>query len=266
MSDHAAHMDPLEALKQTSTGIENKKMAMWAFLASDCMFFGTLISTHLIYRKVYPGVVDPTEIFSIELTGFSSFILLMSSFLMALTVSAAHKRNMPGMRGFLMGTILFGGIFLGGQVYEFSHFVHDKGLTLSSSVFGSTFYTLTGTHGVHVSLGVLWLLMWFIATLPKRVSDFAKEPSLLTQLAIFWISPVLALTGLYFLHHHYAEYLYAAGGWLVLFPILLAISGPMRDRYKRENALDVEVAGLYWHFVDIVWIIIFTAVYLVEYL
>ncbi|MEY3000657.1 MAG: hypothetical protein RL648_871 [Verrucomicrobiota bacterium] len=266
MSDHAAHMDPLEALKQTSTGIENKKMAMWAFLASDCMFFGTLISTHLIYRKVYPGVVDPTDIFSIELTGFSSFILLMSSFLMALTVSAAHKRNMPSMRGFLMGTILFGGIFLGGQVYEFSHFVHEKGLTLSSSVFGSTFYTLTGTHGVHVSLGVLWLLMWYLATLPKSWSDFANEKGLFMQLAIFWMSPVVALTGLYFVHHDYAEYLYAAGGWLTLFPVLLAVSGPLRGRYKRENALDVEVAGLYWHFVDIVWIIIFTAVYLVEYL
>lgn len=266
MSDHAAHMDPLEALKQTTTGIENKKMAMWAFLASDCMFFGTLISTHLIYRKVYPGVVEPTDIFSIELTGFSSFILLMSSFLMALTVSAAHKRNMTSMRGFLMGTILFGSIFLGGQVYEFSHFVHEKSLTLSSSVFGSTFYTLTGTHGVHVSLGVLWLFLWFLAMLPKSFADFTKERGLIGQLATFWISPIVALGGLYVFHHHYAEYLYAAAAWLVLFPLILAISGPVRGRYRRENALDVEVAGLYWHFVDIVWIIIFTAVYLVEYL
>jgi cytochrome o ubiquinol oxidase subunit 3 len=266
MSDHAAHADPLEALKETSTGVENKKMAMWAFLASDCMFFGTLISTHLIYRKIYPGVEDPTDIFSIELTGFSSFILLMSSFLMALTVSAAHKKNIPGMRAFLMGTVLFGMVFLGGQVYEFSHFVHYKDLTLSSSVFGSTFYTLTGTHGVHVALGVLWLSMWFFAMLPKRFADFAKEKHLFQQLAVFWAAPIVTLVAVYFLHHHYAAYLYVAAGWAVLFPVLLAISAPLRGRYKRENALDVEVAGLYWHFVDIVWIIIFTAVYLVEYL
>lgn len=204
MSDAIAHADPLEELKRTNTGVENKKMAMWAFLASDCMFFGTLISTHLIYRKIYPSVVDPTQIFSIELTGFSSFILLMSSFLMALTVSAAHKRNIRGMRRFLAGTILFGLIFLGGQVYEFSHFVHEKGLTLSSSVFGSTFYVLTGTHGVHVALGVLWLSSWLV---------YSYTP-----------------------------------------------------KFKWVNALDIETAGLYWHFVDIVWIVIFTAVYLVEYL
>jgi cytochrome o ubiquinol oxidase subunit 3 len=266
MSDHAAEMDPLEALKQTSTGVENKKMAMWAFLASDCMFFGTLISTHLIYRKIYPGVEDPTDIFSIELTGFSSFILLMSSFLMALTVSAAHKNNIPGIRTFLMGTILFGMVFLGGQVYEFSHFVHYKDLTLSSSVFGSTFYVLTGTHGVHVALGVFWLTMWFFASLPKRLGDFSKERNLPAQLATFWAAPPIVMCILYFLHHHYTAYLLTAAGWAILFPLLVLASGPLRGRYKRENALDVEVAGLYWHFVDIVWIIIFTAVYLVEYL
>lgn len=203
MSSHTDN-DPLEELKKTSTGVENKKLAMWAFLASDCMFFGTLISTHLIYRKVYPDVENVTDIFDIELTGFSTFILLMSSFLMALSVSAAHKNNLRSMRWCLGGTIFFGLIFLGCQVYEFQHFVFDKGLTLSSSIFGSTFFVLTGTHGVHVALGIFWLASWLIYS--------------------------------------------------------------FTDRYKRENALDIEVAGLYWHFVDIVWIIIFTVVYLVEYI
>jgi len=266
MSDHAAHADPLEALKETSTGVENKKMAMWAFLASDCMFFGTLISTHLIYRKIYPTVENPIDIFSIELTGFSSFILLMSSFLMALSVSAAHKNNLPGVRAFLMGTILFGMVFLGGQVYEFAYFVHNKGLTLSSSVFGSTFYVLTGTHGVHVFLGIFWLLMWFLATLPKSLGDFKQERHLVSQLALFWLVPVVVLLGLFFYKHFTMPYLYAGLGWAVLFPLIILCTGSVRGRYRRENALDVEVAGLYWHFVDIVWIIIFTAVYLVEYL
>ena len=201
MSHADTHADPLEALKETTTGIEHKKMAMWAFLGSDCMFFGTLISTHLIYRKVYSDVVDPTAIFSIELTGFSSFILLMSSFLMALAVSAAHKGNIIATRWFLVGTIIFGSIFLGGQVYEFNHFVHHAGLTLSSSIFGSTFYVLTGTHGTHVAIGVFWLLMHLVHTFTKG--------------------------------------------------------------HGRQNALDIEVAGLYWHFVDIVWIVLFTVVYLI---
>ncbi len=266
MSDLAAHADPLEELKQTNTGVENKKMAMWAFLASDCMFFGTLISTHLIYRKIYPTVVDPTQIFSIELTGFSSFILLMSSFLMALTVSSAHKGNLTSMRTFLLGTILFGGVFLGGQVYEFSHFVHEKGLTLSSSVFGSTFYTLTGTHGIHVALGVFWLAMWFFATLPKKFSQFTREERLPAQLITFWVALPVVMVLVYFIHHHSTAYLLIAAGWLVLFPVLMLVTTPLRGRYSHVNALDVETAGLYWHFVDIVWIIIFTAVYLVEYL
>ncbi len=123
---------------------------------------------------------------------------------MALSVSAAHKNNLPSMRWCLGGTIFFGMIFLGCQVYEFQHFVFDKDLTLSSSIFGSTFFVLTGTHGVHVALGIFWL-----------------------------------------------------GSWLIY---------SFTDRYKRENALDVEVAGLYWHFVDVVWIVIFTVVYLVEYI
>jgi len=91
MSDSAA--------APTSTGIDHKKLIMWLFLASDCMFFGTLISTHLLYRKLYPtGFTDAEghvrfvqNLFDIELTSFSTFILLMSSFLMALAVSAMHK-------------------------------------------------------------------------------------------------------------------------------------------------------------------------------
>lgn len=199
----AAHEHP------TTTGIENKKLIMWLFLASDCMFFGTLISTHLVYRKLYPsgateaGVLDIIGTFDIELTTFSSFILLMSSVLMALAVSAMHKGQVKSFRRNVCGVMLFGLIFLGCQVYEFTHFV-DVGLTLQGSIFGSTFYLMTGTHGVHVALGILWLASLYFYSFSGRMSE--------------------------------------------------------------SHAMDVEVAGLYWHFVDIVWIVIFTAVYLVEYI
>ena len=92
---------------QTSTGIPNKKLAMWAFLASDCMFFGTLISTHLIYRKIADNI-NIREIFDIELTSFSTFILLASSLFMALAVSAIHKGNLNSTRWMLFGTIIYG--------------------------------------------------------------------------------------------------------------------------------------------------------------
>ena len=184
--------------------IENKKLLMWLFLGSDCMFFGTLISTHLIYRKLYPESYEPTAVFDLELTSFSTFILLMSSFLMALAVSAMHKGELKSFRRNVIGVIFFGLIFLACQVYEFAHFVHED-LTLSTNTFGSTFFMMTGTHGVHVAIGIFWLLC------------------------------------MYFYSH----------------------SGKMD---AHESAIDVEVAGLYWHFVDIVWIVIFTAVYLIEYI
>ena len=184
--------------------INNKKLLMWLFLGSDCMFFGTLISTHLIYRKLYPESYDPLLVFDLELTSFSTFILLMSSFLMALAVSAMHKGELKSFRRNTIGVIFFGLIFLGCQVYEFAHFTNE-GLTLSTNTFGSTFYMMTGTHGVHVAIGVFWLIC------------------------------------LYFYSY----------------------TGKMD---ANESAVDVEVAGLYWHFVDIVWIIIFTAVYLIEYI
>ena len=150
--DH--HHDP----RRRRAGIPNKKLLMWAFLASDCMFFGCLISTHLIYRlHPPPGVPPAREVFSIELTSFSTFILLMSSLMMALAVNAIQKGNLRSLRASLLTTIFFGCIFLGCQVYEFSHFVSEKHLTITSSILGTTFFTLTGTHGLHVLVGVIWL-------------------------------------------------------------------------------------------------------------
>ncbi len=288
-SAHAEH-------PPTSTGIETKKVLMWLFLASDCMFFGTLISTHLVYRKVYPfgstdrGIIDIVKTFDIQLTSFSTFILLMSSFLMALAVSAMHKGQIKSFRWNCVGVMIFGLVFLTGQVYEFSHFFDghakyafsvktDTGETISStyegpadptrakadlarrvlnahpqwlavpaaataeekaltpaaqialhpewivtdmstkpvvekpalsmqnSVFGSTFFLMTGTHGTHVAIGVLWLASMFFYSFTGRF-----------------------------------------------------------EKNMHGAAIDVEIMGLYWHFVDIVWIIIFTAVYLVEYI
>src|SRR6478609_2503387 len=132
-ANHDSHEDHAPAV---STGIENKKLIMWLFLVSDCMFFGTLISTHLIYRKLFPAGFTEVEgktdfvqkLFDIELTSFSTFILLMSSFLMALAVSAMHKGQVKSFRKNLIGVILFGLIFLGCQVFEFTHF-HHAGLT-----------------------------------------------------------------------------------------------------------------------------------------
>jgi len=269
----------------TSTGIPNKKLFMWAFLASDCMFFGSLISTHLIYRlHPPPGSPAVKEVFSIELTSFSTFILLMSSLLMALAVNAIQKGNVKSTRRNLLGTIFFGLIFLGCQVYEFNHFVHEKNLTLSNSIFGSTFYTLTGTHGCHVAIGVLWLALMYIRTFKPADADSGRHAWLTSTFAhlvlfalatVAWMYLVLELIhavqsegfSMAALSHWATHHLAILGAGVVLL-IGLRLMGRARSatEFGEANAIDVEGAGLYWHFVDIVWIVIFTAVYLLEYL
>ena len=197
---HDIHHDPT-----TNTGIPNRKLMMWAFLASDCMFFGCLIGTHLVYRLAPPpGTPDPREIFDIELTSLSTFILLLSSLMMFLAVQAISKNNLRSFRNCILVTALFGIAFLVIQGYEFWYFATQKDFTLTGSLFGSTFYTLTGTHKLHVLIGVIWLLTY---------------------------------------------YFYSYSGKLT---------------YKRTG--EIETVGLYWHFVDIVWILIFTVVYLFEWL
>jgi heme/copper-type cytochrome/quinol oxidase subunit 3 len=187
----------------TSTGIDSRKLAMWAFLASDCMFFGSLISAYMVSR--YRSVVGPypEELINIPFTSVSSFVLLMSSLAMVLALAGIQQGNMRMFRIWCLTTGLLGLVFLGGQIYEFTTFYHE-GLTLNRNLFGSTFFTLTGFHGTHVAVGVAWLFSLFIASF---------RPGLVTQ----------------------------------------------------RKSLNVEIAGLYWHFVDIVWIIIFTLVYLLPY-
>jgi heme/copper-type cytochrome/quinol oxidase subunit 3 len=192
----AAHDD-----HQTSTGLDNTKLAMWAFLGSECLFFGSMISTYLLYRNNVLEGPTPHEIYDIPFTSVSSFVLLMSSLTMVLALNAVQRRDQRALRSWLLATAFLGLCFIGGQIYEFTTFV-EEGLTLSTSTFGSSFFVLTGFHGAHVTVGILMLL---------------------------------ALYG-------------------------LSLAGKLDDP---NGARPVEFIGLYWHFVDIVWIVIFTIVYLV---
>jgi len=212
MSAHAAEAADLHAghddhghedlVENNYMKVPNVKLAIWAFLGSECMFFGSLIATYFFYLDKSISGLLPAEVFSIGITSISTFILLTSSFTMAMAVDTAKSGLMTKSRNWLIITAVCGAIFVGFQVYEFWHFVH-LGLTLQTSLFGSTFYVMTGFHGAHVSVGVIWLLM-----VAKLVSN-GKIPA--------------------------------------------------------TKAVFVESAGLYWHFVDIVWIIIFTFVYLLEF-
>jgi cytochrome c oxidase subunit 3/cytochrome o ubiquinol oxidase subunit 3 len=194
---HAGHSAPEE---HGTTGLSNNKMAMWLFLGSECLLFGGLISTYMLYRGRHSGNLGPNQIFDIPFTSVSSFVLLMSSLTMVLGVSAAERKDFRTARIWLILTATLGATFVGGQVYEFTIF-YREGLGFTTSLFSSSFYTLTGFHGAHVTVGIIMLL------------------SLTMMLK--------------------------------------------RDRVSGDRAESVEIIGLYWHFVDIVWIVIFTLVYLI---
>jgi len=220
----------------TTTGLDNRKVAIWALIGSECMLFASLISTYLIYKGrslvgPYPhefwcratnvtsdGPIAgcaPAELFrpilNIPVTSASTFCLLMSSLFMVLAHNAVVNKDEYRARGgggivgssklWLFMTALFGTIFLLFQAYEFTSFVHE-GLTIRTNLFGSSFFTLTGFHGAHVTAGVLWL------------------------------------------------------------GTLLAID--MKRGLRPRDALNVDLCALYWHFVDVVWIAIFTLVYLIQ--
>jgi len=202
LADATAVVDPHAGheVHATSTGLSNEKLGMWVFLSSECLLFGGLISTYLLLHKRSVQGPEPKDVFDIPFTSVSSFVLLMSSLTMVLAVSSLTRGDVARNRLWLTTTALLGMVFIGGQVYEFTTFVKE-GLGFTTNIFGSAFFTLTGFHGVHVSVGILMLL---------------------------------SLVGL-----------------------------SLRGNLGPERAETVEIVGLYWHFVDIVWIVIFTVVYLV---
>jgi cytochrome c oxidase subunit 3/cytochrome o ubiquinol oxidase subunit 3 len=178
-------------------------MGMWAFIGSETLFFTSLITTYLVYKPVNvarPDFQDPKHFLDIGLTSVLAAILLASSLTMVLALAASRRNDLRSFRNWQLATMALGLAFVGGQVYEFQHLYHE-GLTLSSSLFGTTFFVLTGFHGTHVFIGVIWLAAVLVKVL--------KTPG----------SP--------------------------------------------ENPMDIELVGLYWHFVDLVWVAIFTLIYLI---
>ena len=158
----AVHVPP------TATGLDNRKLGMWAFLGSECLFFGALISTYLLYRGRSVQGPFPNQVYDIPYTSVSSFVLLMSSLTMVLALNAIQRGDHRRLRAWLLATALLGITFVGGQVFEFTVFVNE-GLTLSRNLFGSSFFVLTGFHGAHVTVGILMLLTLFGQSVAGRL-------------------------------------------------------------------------------------------------
>lgn len=197
----ATETESVAEAPSTNFNVPNEKMGMWAFIGSECLFFGAFITTYVLYLQ-RTGEGPGPDIFDIPFTSVSTFILLMSSLAMVLALAAIQTGDMRRFRTWTLATALMGLTFLSGQVYEFTVFA-EEGMGLTTSAFSTSFFVLTSFHGVHVTVGVIMLgTLWF-----------------------------------------------------------LSFTGRIGPNTRSERA--VENVGLYWHFVDIIWILIFTIVYLI---
>ena len=191
---------PIDPAQPSPLSPDWGKIMMWLFLMSDAMSFAGLLCAYAAVRMSNPLWPVPASILGVPLTALNTFILICSSVTMVKAVSAIQKGDVAGLKKFLALTMLGGSAFLGIQAYEWTHLINE-GLTVQKSLFGATFYVLTGFHGCHVLSGVIYL------------------------------------------------------GFI--------LAAAAQGRYSAQRWGSVEIVGLYWHFVDLIWILVFTFVYLI---
>ncbi|WP_338554743.1 cytochrome (ubi)quinol oxidase subunit III [Paenibacillus sp. KS-LC4] len=195
---HAEGQLPHEPEKATLEG-RNKVLGFWLFLGGETVLFGTLFSAFLALRHQVLDGPQPNELFKLSLVAAATAILLTSSLTSVFAIQALHNHNVKALINWLIVTVVLGLGFLGLEIYEFYHYVHE-GHGFTTSAFSSSFYTLVGFHGAHVAFGIVWI------------------SSIIGQL--------------------------------------------MKKGLTVVTAPKVYVAGMYWHFIDVVWVFIFTVVYL----
>jgi heme/copper-type cytochrome/quinol oxidase subunit 3 len=200
----ALHHPAVEPAESPLTPESWGKLGMWIFLAGDAMGFGTLLASYGAMRAGSADWPNPAHVLGIQLTALMTFLLICSSVTMVKALENLKSANLPRAKTFLLLTALGGAIFVGLQVYEWTHLI-QAGLKVfgnpwGATLFGASFFIITGFHGLHVTGGVIYLLA------------------------------VYGVVG--------------------------------RNADMRYNYMVTEIAGLYWHFVDLVWIMVFTFVYL----
>lgn len=183
----------------TSTGLNSPKLGMWIFLATEVMLFSSLIGAFLQMKARSP--VGANHVLNVPVTAVNTFILIISSTTVVLALEGIMNGDRRRLKLFLAATLALGSTFLGVQIFEYTQLILHEGFTPSGSLFGGGFYTVTGFHGFHVFIGLLWCT------------------ALLIQ----------------------------------------AVKG----KFSADDYMRVEIFGLYWHFVDVVWIILFTIIYLI---
>jgi heme/copper-type cytochrome/quinol oxidase subunit 3 len=143
--------------RATGAGVYTEKLGMWVFLGSEVMFFTALIGTYIILRFAHPEMWRPPGVvLAVPITAVNTFLLICSSVTMVKAFAAVQDGHLAGLRKWLVATVLIGASFVGVQIFEYRHLI-EKGFVPSEGLYGSTFYTMTGFHGFHVTIGTIML-------------------------------------------------------------------------------------------------------------
>jgi len=250
VAEHGFGVEPAESpLTPESWG----KLGMWVFLAADAMSFGGLLAGYGALRYGDPTWPRPSSILGIQLTAFMTFLLICSSVTMVEALAAIRQGNQASLRKFLMLTILGGITFLCFQAFEWTKLIYVEGESITKNNFGATFFILTGFHGCHVFGGVTYLS----AILGRAVRGTSAA-------IVIGLVAVLATIGAIVLTSHFSSVVVAvvaaAAAAGVVYLVANLLSAPA-GAYTAHNNNEVEIVALYWHFVDLIWILVFSFVY-----
>jgi len=192
MSEHSHEAVEQEVTNRTTFGF-------WVYLMTDCVLFASLFGAYAVLRNQTAGGVAGSEIFDLPFVLVETLILLTSSFTAGLAMLAMHRRDKSGVLAWFGVTFLLGASFLAMEFTEFAHLVQE-GNSWRESAFLTSFFTLVGTHGLHILTGLIWMAVMGYHTYKRGLT-----PGITRRLTMF---------------------------------------------------------SLFWHFLDVVWIFIFTIVYL----
>ncbi|WNQ11349.1 cytochrome o ubiquinol oxidase subunit III [Paenibacillus aurantius] len=160
-----------------------KVLGFWIFLVTDCILFGTLFATYMVLRTHYDGGPTGAELFEMPGVIAETFILLTSSFTSGLATLAMHQGKVKSLINWLIVTAVLGAAFIGLEVNEFINLAHE-GATISRSAFLSAFFTLVGTHGLHVSIGLGWMVGLMFQLKRRGITAVTKRK--VTTVSLYW--------------------------------------------------------------------------------
>ncbi len=158
-------------------------LGFWLYLMSDCLIFAVLFATYGVLGGSFAAGPSPKELFDLPLVAVNTSMLLLSSITYGFAVLEMQKKNVNAMLLWLVVTGLFGAAFLGIELYEFAHMIHE-GATPQRSAFLSSFFTLVGTHGLHVTFGIIWMIT--LITQVWRFGLIEANKRRLLCLSMFW--------------------------------------------------------------------------------